>query len=66
MAQLHVDRSVGVEYRELSVQNNTTTVLEDGSALATGTAAVEERLGSEVLLEPSPSALNCSFPSQQK
>ena len=32
MAQLHVDRSVGVEYRELTVQNNTTTVLDDGSA----------------------------------
>ena len=66
MAQLHADRSVGVEYRELTVQKNTTTVLEDGSAHNGLLLARQQRLVSEVLLEPSPSALNCSFPSQQK
>ena len=65
MAQL--DRNIGVEYRELTLWRITRRPRGRIVAqwLATGTA-VEERLVSEVLLEPSPCALKCSFPSQQK
>ena len=48
------------------MENNSTTVRIGAQWLATGTAGVEERLVSEVLLVTSPSALKCSFPGQQK
>ena len=62
VAQL--DRNVGVEYRELTLWRITRRPRGRIVAqwLATGTA-VEERLVSEVLLEPFPCALKCSFPS---